>query len=77
MRQPAVQLEGQPAPAPRPWYVITGSQKFGILVLLGGLLYLRLRRRQKSRLRICSHCGQKNPHHLAHCTKCSAPLFQG
>ncbi len=77
MTQPAIQLEGQPAkPAPRPWYVLRGSQKVGVLVLLAGLLYLRLRRRATSRLRVCSHCGTRNPVHLAHCTKCSAPLFK-
>ncbi|HJW72895.1 MAG TPA: hypothetical protein VJ486_08550 [Geothrix sp.] len=76
MNQPSVQLEGAPAKAPRPWYVITGSQKIGLLVLLAGLLYLRLRRREKARLKVCSHCGHRNAVHLAHCTKCSAPLFK-
>ena len=76
MSQPAIQLEGQAPKPPRPWYVITGSQKLGILVLLAGLLYLRLRRRAKARLRVCSHCGQRNPTHLGHCTRCSAPLFR-
>lgn len=77
MRQPAFSLQEQPAkPAPpRPWYVLTGSQKMLLLVVLGGLLYLRLMRRKKARQRICAHCGFRNPSHRSNCTKCSAPLF--
>ena len=75
--QPSVTLEGSPSPAPvkKPWLAITTWQKAGVVTLLLGLIWVRQMRRRKARLKVCAHCGHKNPHHLTNCTKCQAPLF--
>lgn len=57
-------------------FAFTGLQKGILLVLILGLLYLRLTLRRRKRDTICSHCGTRNPHHLANCRNCSAPLFR-
>lgn len=51
--------------------------KMALLALVAGVLYLRLITRQRKRKLVCSHCGEKNPHHLVNCQRCSAPLFRG
>ncbi len=80
MTQPAIELQQQP-PKPsaglRPWYVLTPSMKMLLLILIGGLLYLRLWKRKRQHDHVCSHCGHRNPTHRAHCSRCSAPLFGG
>ncbi len=78
MAQPALQLQESPAKPPaRHGYVISGGMKMALLALVAGVLYLRLITRQRKRKLICSHCGEKNPHHLVNCQRCSAPLFRG
>lgn len=78
MRQPSFNLQEQtPKPVAKPWYVLSGGMKMGLLALVGAVLYLRLINRQRQRKLICSHCGEKNPHHLVNCKRCSAPLFRG
>jgi ribosomal protein L40E len=78
MAQPSFSLQEQPAkPAVKRWYVLSGGMKMGLLAFVGAVLYLRLINRQRSRKLICSHCGEKNPHHLVNCKRCSAPLFRG
>lgn len=78
MAQPALQLQEPPAKPPaRHGYVISGGMKMALLALVAGVLYLRLITRQRKRKLICSHCGEKNPHHLVNCQRCSAPLFRG
>ncbi|MEI2698180.1 MAG: hypothetical protein V9E94_07485 [Microthrixaceae bacterium] len=51
------------------------STKVFLVVLLLAVLWVRLTLRRRSRDRVCSHCGHRNPPHRSHCTKCSAPLF--
>ena len=78
MRQPSLQLQEQPAkPAAKHGYVLMSGTKMALLALVAGVLYLRLVNRQRKRKLICSHCGEKNPHHLVNCQRCSAPLFRG
>ena len=78
MRQPSFTLQEQPAkPMAKQWYVLTGGMKMGLLAFVAAVLYLRLINRQRKRVLICSHCGEKNPHHLVNCKRCSAPLFRG
>jgi hypothetical protein len=73
-----VELQQQP---PKPaihsvtGIVLQGWQKGLLLVIVLGLLYLRLWARKRNDDRVCSHCGQRNPHHQTNCLKCSAPLF--
>lgn len=75
MRQPSFSMEQQaPAAAEGP-FVLKQSTKVGLIVLLLALLWLRLMLRRRSKDRVCSHCGHRNPRHIHHCTKCSAPLF--
>lgn len=74
----AVELTEQPAkePAKSPTgFVLTGTQKVLLLVVLLGALYLRLWYRKRSKDQICSHCGHRNQRHQTNCAKCSAPLF--
>jgi len=79
VHQPAVSLQEQPAKPEKPWsptgIVLQGWQKGLLLVIVLGILYLRLLRRKKARVQVCSHCGQKNPPHLSNCQKCAAPLI--
>ncbi|MBI4912419.1 MAG: hypothetical protein HY823_06755 [Acidobacteria bacterium] len=75
MNQPSFTIQGEAAPVPAGPFVLKQSTKVGLVVLLLGLLWLRLMLRRRSRDRICSHCGLRNPPHRSHCTKCSAPLF--
>ncbi|HET6331547.1 MAG TPA: hypothetical protein VFF76_12230 [Holophagaceae bacterium] len=78
MRQPSFNLQEQPPkPAPKHWYVLSGGVKMGLLAFVAAVLYLRLISRQRERKLVCSHCGEKNPHHLVNCRRCSAPLFRG
>ena len=79
MGQPAVSLQqAQPAnPAPKGGYILSGGTKMALIALVAGVLYLRLVNRQRKRKLVCSHCGEKNPHHLVNCRRCSAPLFRG
>ena len=79
MNQPRLSLEEQPAQPQserptglflQPW------QKGVLLIVLLGILYLRIWRRKKAKILICSHCGKKNPHHLNNCQKCAAPLMR-
>ena len=75
MQPTAFSLEKPAQPPPEGPLMLRGSVKMGLLVLLLALLWLRLMLRRRSTDRICSHCGQRNPRHLSHCSKCSAPLF--
>lgn len=76
MQQTALSLE-KPARAPEEGApMLRGSVKMGLLVLLLGLLWLRLSLRRRSRDKLCSHCGRRNPPHRSHCSNCSAPLFE-
>jgi ribosomal protein L40E len=78
MAQPSFSLQEQPPkPAPKRWYVLSGGMKMGLLAFVGAVLYLRLINRQRQRKLVCSHCGERNPHHLVNCKRCSAPLFRG
>ena len=78
MAQPSINLQGQaPKPPARPGYVLSGGMKMALLAFVAGVLYLRLVTRQRRRKLICSHCGEKNPHHLVNCKRCAAPLFRG
>ena len=79
MQQPAVSIQEPPAKAaPKPGgQVMSGGTKMALLALVAGVLYLRLVTRQRKRKLICSHCGEKNPHHLVNCKRCAAPLFRG
>ncbi len=80
MRQPAIELKQQASKetvkSPT-GFVLGGTQKMVLLVLLFGLLYLRLYFRRRKRDRVCAHCGQRNPPHRSNCSNCSAPLFHG
>ncbi len=80
VRQPAVSLQEQPAKPEKPWsptgLVLQTWQKGLLLVILLGVLYLRLVRRKRARVQVCSHCGQRNPAHLSNCLKCAAPLLK-
>ena len=73
--QPTISMEKQEPPAPAGPYVMKQSTKVGLIVLVMGLLWLRLMLRRRSKDRLCSHCGHRNPRHISHCSKCSAPLF--
>jgi len=79
MRQPTIELQSQ---APKETvksptgFVLGGTQKMLLLVLLGGLLYFRLYQRRRKKDRICSHCGERNPPHRQNCSNCSAPLME-
>ena len=77
--QPAVSLQQTPTPEAKPTsptgFFLQSWQKGGLLVLLLGILYLRILRQKKARILVCSHCGKKNPPHLAHCQNCAAPLL--
>nr|WP_320133769.1 hypothetical protein [uncultured Holophaga sp.] len=68
------------APSQRPasptGFHFSTLQKGVLLVLVLGFLYLRLVLRRRKRELICPHCGERNPHHLGNCRKCSAPLFR-
>jgi predicted amidophosphoribosyltransferase len=75
MTQPTFNLEKQEPPLPAGPYVLKFSTKVSLVVVLLGILWLRLTLRRRSKDRICSHCGQRNPRHQGHCRKCSAPLF--
>ncbi len=80
MNQPAIELKQQPTKLPagaRPGYYLTPGMKMLLIILIGGLLYLRLWQRKRQRDHICSHCGHRNPPHRANCSRCSAPLFGG
>jgi hypothetical protein len=75
-----VELSEQPTPAKNEiksptGIVLSTPQKVLGLMLLLGLLYLRLWKRKRSKDRICSHCGHRNPRHRTNCTNCSAPMF--
>jgi uncharacterized paraquat-inducible protein A len=77
MRQ-GVELTQQPTKPPVQsitGIILQGWQKGVLLVLALGLLYLRVWSRKRTKERLCSHCGQRNPHHQTNCLKCSAPLF--
>ena len=74
MTQPTVSLEGTPPPAATPWFVLTSGQKGTLVVVLLGILYLRIWRRKRARIQVCSHCGAKNPPHQSNCHRCAAPL---
>lgn len=58
-------------------FVLGSTQKTFLLVLVGGLLFLRLWKRKRRKDKVCSHCGFRNPPHRSNCTKCSSPLFGG
>lgn len=73
--QTAVSMERQEPAPPEGAPVLKFSTKVGLIVLLLAVLWVRLMLRRRSRDRICSHCGRRNPRHLAHCAGCSAPLF--
>lgn len=80
MHRQTVQLEEEVAPAkprtsPTGQFFQSPAQKYGVLVLVLGLLYLRLFKKRRAKLKVCSHCSQKNPTHLTNCAKCGAPLF--
>jgi len=78
MRQPTVELQSK---APKEiidsptGFVLGGTQKMALLVLLGLLLYFRLYQRRRKKDRICSHCNHRNPPHRQNCSNCSAPLM--
>lgn len=78
-QQPTVQLEGTPAKpeiqSPT-GFVLGGTQKMLLLVVVGLLLYLRLHMRRRKRDRICAHCSHRNPPHRQNCSNCSAPLLE-
>ena len=78
-QQPSLQLQEQPGkPALKPGgQMMSGGTKMALLALVAGVLYLRLVTRQRKRKLVCSHCGEKNPHHLVNCKRCAAPLFRG
>ena len=75
MQPTAFSLEKPAQPPPEGPLMLRGSVKMGLLVLLLGLLWLRLSLRRRSRDKVCSHCGRRNPPHRSHCSNCSAPLF--
>jgi len=54
----------------QPW------QKGCLLIALLGVLYLRIWRRKRAHILVCSHCGKKNPPHQSNCQKCAAPLMR-
>ena len=79
MSQPTLSLEEQPgkpkAESPTGFY-LQPWQKGGLLVLILGVLYLRMWRRKRAHILVCSHCGKKNPPHQSNCQKCAAPLMR-
>jgi hypothetical protein len=75
MTQQTLSLQKQETPPPAGSYVMKFSTKVFLVVLLLGVLWLRLTLRRRSRDKVCSHCGHRNPPHRSNCTKCSAPLF--
>ncbi len=56
-------------------FVFSPAQKVLLLVLVGGLLWLRLFLRRRKKDKICPHCNHRNPSHQTNCANCSAPLF--
>ncbi len=74
-QQPTFSLEKQESAPPAGAYLMKFSTKVSLVVLLLAVLWVRLSMRRRSRDRVCSHCGHRNPPHRSHCTKCSAPLF--
>lgn len=76
MTQQTLSLEKQETPPPAGPYVMKFSTKVFLVVLLLGVLWVRLSLRRRSRDKVCSHCGHRNPPHRSNCTKCSAPLFK-
>ena len=75
MSQPAVTLEGPPPPAPSSGgLLLSPTQKGLLLIFLLGFLYVRIWRRKRARIQVCSHCEAKNPPHQTNCIKCAAPL---
>ncbi len=80
MPQPTIQLQNQPPKEAETiksptGFVLGGTQKMVLLVLLGALLYFRLYQRRRKKDRFCPHCNQRNPPHRQNCTNCSAPLM--
>ena len=79
MSQPTLSLEDQPGKSktesPAGFY-LQPWQKGGLLVLILGILYLRMWRRKRAHILVCSHCGKKNPPHQSNCQKCAAPLMR-
>ncbi len=79
MRQATVELQTQ---APKEaiqsptGFILGGTQKMALLVVLGLLLYFRLYMRRRKKDRICAHCGDRNPPHRQNCSNCSAPLME-
>ena len=65
----------QPAKSPTGFF-LQPAQKGLLLVIILGILYLRIWRRKKEHVQVCSHCGKKNPPHQVNCQKCSAPLLR-
>lgn len=78
--QQTIELEGQPPKekiqSPT-GFVLGSTQKAFLLVLVGGLLFMRLWMRKRKQDKICPHCNFRNPSYRTNCTHCSAPLFEG
>jgi tRNA(Ile2) C34 agmatinyltransferase TiaS len=75
MIQQTVQLEPPPGAGARQEFVFHNYQKYGLLILLAGLLYLRLVLRKRRNERTCPRCGHRNQSQLSNCAKCSSPLM--
>jgi ribosomal protein L40E len=80
MNQPTtLSLQGQPekpkAESPTGFF-LQSWQKGCLLIALLGVLYLRIWRRKRAHILVCSHCGKKNPPHQSNCQKCAAPLMR-
>jgi len=75
MVQQSIQIERPPSAGAQQDFVFQNYQKYGLLILLAGILYFRLTLRRRRNDRTCPRCGHRNQPHISNCAKCSAPLM--
>jgi hypothetical protein len=75
MAQHTIQLEPPPSAGARQEFAFGNFQKYGLLILLAGILYYRLLQRRHKNAKACPRCNHRNQPGLSNCAKCSAPLM--
>jgi len=75
MIQQTIQIERPPSKDAPQDFVFQNYQKYGLLILLAGLLYFRLVLRKRKNDRVCPRCDFRNQPHISNCTNCGAPLM--
>jgi ribosomal protein L40E len=56
-------------------FVFRNYQKYGLLIFIAGLLYLRLARRKRGNDKVCPRCGRAGRPQASNCAGCGAPLL--